>query len=102
MMLCRVSEMLREFAGSDYSRCVPIEDGILIGRWYSYPGGALIQGFALEQYKPVYCTYENLNQGLSQDLEIGCPKLAIVKFWGDFFSRETTIYSDYNHKYVFT
>ena len=21
-------------------------------------------------------------QGLSQDLEIGCPKLAIVKFWG--------------------
>ena len=28
-------------------------------------------------------------KGLSQDLETRCPKLAIVKFWGVLFLRET-------------
>ena len=40
-----------------------------------------------------------LDQGLSQDLETGCLKLAIVKFWGAKFLRRTTIYSDFNHKH---
>ena len=43
-----------------------------------------------EGVKQICCSYrmENCrenqptNQCLSQDLEIGCPKLAIVKFWG--------------------
>ena len=39
-------------------------------------------------------------QGLRQGLETGCPKLAIVKFWGVQFSREIIIYLDYNHKHV--
>ena len=37
------------------------------------------------------------SQGLSQDLETGCPNLSIVKFWASYFSRKTPIYSDYNH-----
>ena len=43
-------------------------------------------------------------QGLSQELETGCPILPIVIFLGIlFFNGEIhTIYSDYNHKYVFT
>ena len=42
-------------------------------------------------------------QGLSQDLETGCPKLLFVKsFLPSYFSRETTISSDYNHEHVFT
>ena len=56
-------------------------------------------------------------QGLSQDLEAGCQKLAIIiiiiiifYFLGGrgggggcrpFFLRETTIYLDYNHEHVF-
>ena len=28
---------------------------------------------------------QTMNQGLGQDLETGCPKLAIVKFWGILF-----------------
>ena len=40
-------------------------------------------------------------QGLSQDLENGCPKLTVVKFLGSSkFLRGTTIYSDLNHKHV--
>ena len=31
----------------------------------------------------------------SQDLETGCPKLAIGKFWASNFLRGTTIYSDF-------
>ena len=42
------------------------------------------------------------SQCLSQDLETGCPKLASVRFLGSYFSRETTIYLDNNHKHVFT
>ena len=34
-------------------------------------------------------------QGLSQDLETGCPKLPIVKFLGSYFSMETTLYSEH-------
>ena len=30
---------------------------------------------------------KNTLQGLCQDLETGCPKLAIVKFWGVYFFR---------------
>ena len=41
-------------------------------------------------------------QGFSQDLETGCPKLATVKFVGSLILRETTIYSDYNHKHIFS
>ena len=37
------------------------------------------------------------NQGLSQDLETGSPKLAIVKFGGILL----TLYSDCNHILVF-
>ena len=39
-------------------------------------------------------------QCLSQDLETGCLKLAIVKFWGVHILKGTTIYSDFNHKHV--
>ena len=38
--------------------------------------------------------------GLSQDLETGCLKLAIVKFWGVHIFRGTPIFSDFNHKHV--
>ena len=47
--------------------------------------------------KEMYC-----KQGLSQDLKTGYPKLAIVNFWASTFSREIMIYSDYNHKNVFS
>ena len=40
-------------------------------------------------------------QGLSQELETGCLKLAIVKFLGVQFLRGTTLYSDFNHKQVY-
>ena len=41
--------------------------------------------------------------GLSQGLETAWPKLAILKYLGIlYFLRETTIYSDYNLKYVLT
>ena len=39
--------------------------------------------------------YKDLVQGLSQDLETGCLKLAIVKFM-----KGTTINSDFNHKLI--
>ena len=39
-------------------------------------------------------------QGLSQDLETGCLKLAIVYFWVSKLLRGTTIYSYFNHKHV--
>ena len=42
-------------------------------------------------------------QGLSQDLETGCPKLAVVNFLGGqsaMFLRGFTIYTDFNHKHV--
>ena len=29
----------------------------------------------------------NASQGLSQDLETGCPELAILKFWGVQFTK---------------
>ena len=42
-----------------------------------------------------------LIQGLSQDLETGCPKLAIVKFLGvQTFKGDHNIYTDFNHKHV--
>ena len=40
-----------------------------------------------------------LCKGLSQDLETGWPKLAIVKFWGIQILKRY-IYSDFNHKHV--
>ena len=39
-------------------------------------------------------------QGLSQDLETGCLKLAIENFWASKFLRGTTIHSDFNHEHV--
>ena len=39
-------------------------------------------------------------QGLSQDLETGRQKLAIMKFLGVQICKGTTIYSDFNHKQV--
>ena len=39
-------------------------------------------------------------QGLSQDLETGCRKLAIVNLLGVQILRGTTIYSNFNHKHV--
>ena len=42
---------------------------------------------------------DTYHQGITQDLETGCLKLAIVKFWASKFSRGNTIYSDFNHKY---
>ena len=39
------------------------------------------------------------SQGFNQDLETGCLKLAIVKFWGVQIYK-FTIYSDFNHKHV--
>ena len=44
------------------------------------------------------------HQGLSQDLETGCLKLAIVNFLGVQILRGTTfttIYSDFNHKHKY-
>ena len=38
--------------------------------------------------------------GLSQDLGTRYPELTIVKFWAFTFSRQSTIYSDYNLKHV--
>ena len=38
-------------------------------------------------------------QGISQDLDTQCPKLAIVKFLGIQFSQYT---QDYNHKHELT
>ena len=40
--------------------------------------------------------------GLRQDLETGCPKVAIMKFRGVLIFKRDTIYSDYNHGHVFT
>ena len=39
--------------------------------------------------------------GLSQDLDTGCLKLAIVPFFGVQMFRGTAIYSDFNHKHVY-
>ena len=41
-----------------------------------------------------------IQQCLSQDLETGCLKLAVVKFWGVQILRGITIYSYFNHKHV--
>ena len=41
-------------------------------------------------------------QGFSQDLETGCPDLDIVNCLGIHIFKETIIYSDSYHKYVFT
>ena len=47
-----------------------------------------------------------MRQGHSQDLETGCPKLAIVKVVGILYFKGDhnilRINSDYNHKNVFT
>ena len=45
-------------------------------------------------------TLRNATQCLSQDLETGCPKLAIEKFWGVQIFKGITIYSDFNYKHV--
>ena len=39
------------------------------------------------------------DQGLSQDLETGCPKLAISKYLGLLFKRDITINSKALHPY---
>ena len=39
--------------------------------------------------------------GLGQDLEIECPKLAIVNILGVRFLSSFIIYEDYNHKHLF-
>ena len=39
-------------------------------------------------------------QSLSQDLETGCPELAIVEILGVQILRGATIYSDFHHKHV--
>ena len=41
-------------------------------------------------------------QGLSQDLETGSPKLAIVKFWDILFFKGEHNTLSYSHKHVFT
>ena len=49
-------------------------------------------------FKNLSYIIEDIKQGLSQYLETGCQKLAIVKYLGVlFFEGETTKYSDYNH-----
>ena len=59
--------------------------------WFGQNNQAILE--AMEMNGP--------KQGMSQDLESGFPILSIVKFWGrSIFSRETTIYSAYNHKHV--
>ena len=87
-------------------------------------GGIILlkNGFDLQYYEHLYIEYkqmrmsitwqtwgkgvENIPQvignihGLSQDLETGCPKLAIKFFGASKFLRGTTIYSDFNHKHV--
>ena len=40
-------------------------------------------------------------QCLSQDLETGCLKLAVVKFWVSKLLRGITIYSYFNHKHIY-
>ena len=41
---------------------------------------------------------DNLVQGLNQDLDTGCPKLANGKLDRPIFLKETIIYSDYSQK----
>ena len=61
-----------------------------------------------KRLKVVLAGFNNLSfsniplHDLSQDLETGCPKLAIVKFWGVqiFKGGGGTTYSDFNHKHV--
>ena len=55
----------------------------------------------IRHYLPIYSTGSH---DISQDLGTGCPKLAIVKFWGVLFFKEATtyMYSDYNNKHVST
>ena len=50
----------------------------------------------------IFCPrkYDQWTQGLSQDLETGCLKLAIVKSLGVQIFKGTTIYSEFNQKYV--
>ena len=45
--------------------------------------------------------YMLCKQCLSQDLETGCLKLAIVNFWVSKILRGATIYSYFNHKHVY-
>ena len=45
---------------------------------------------------------ESLIQGLSQDLETGCPELPIIKLRGILFLKgDHSLYSDYNHECIF-
>ena len=41
-------------------------------------------------------------EGLNQDLEIVCQKLATVEFWDILFSKKATLSSDYNHIHLYT
>ena len=51
---------------------------------------------------PLSPTVNHWYKCLSQELENGCLKLAVVKFLGiQFFLGGITIYSDFNHKHVY-
>ena len=58
-------------------------------------------GYNLHWY---YTVYDSLyyQTRLSQDVDTGCPNLAIVKFWTSNFSSGTKfIYSDFNYKHSY-
>ena len=60
------------------------------------------QSMAFTSFSPFTLTAQfevSSGQGISQDLETGCPKLGFVKKnWASYFSRKATVYSDSNHK----
>ena len=70
------------------------------------------EGFKIYGVRKLYCQfsfkkiYKKTNtytvlQGLSQDLETGCPKLAIAKILGVLFSKgDHNILEVYSYKYV--
>ena len=61
----------------------------------------LIDRFPMNTNKTGFRQFINI-QGLSQDKETGCLKLAIIKFFqASCYSMETTIYTDYNPKQIY-
>ena len=79
-------ERLRYLVYRHTVKCLP---WVLAGIWHQTPAARLIwwtYRFTDPDYWKKWCTprerMQCCYQGLSQDLETGCLKLAIVKFWG--------------------
>ena len=59
---------------------------------------SLLQDYGQQNHTAVNAV--NSRQCLSQDLETGCLKLAVVKFLGVQILKGITLYSYFNHKHV--